>query len=327
MDIDIVIPWVDSNDEEWQKEKAKYSETGNVDSRIIRYREWDNLQYVFRGIELNLPWIRKIHFITYGHIPHWLNTKHPKLHIVRHSDYIPLEYLPTFSSHPIELNMYRIEGLSDHFIYANDDTFFIRPLKERDFFINGLPCDSALETIHIFKKGGIDNVIQNDLSVLNAHFSKKNVINAHPLKWFNYRYGKYLLKNIYLYPFKSFLGFENPHMPNAFLKRTFQELWNCEPIILNKTSMNKYRSNEDVNQWLARYWQLATGNFAPRKINLGKFYSIGKDDIEIEHAIINQKYSMLCLSDDTEQIDFEYEKEFINNCLKELFPIKSSYEI
>ncbi len=65
MDIDIVIPWVDSNDEEWQKEKAKYSETGNVDSRIIRYREWDNLQYVFRGIELNLPWIRKIHFITY----------------------------------------------------------------------------------------------------------------------------------------------------------------------------------------------------------------------------------------------------------------------
>ena len=120
--IDIVIPWVDPSDPKWQMDRDKYSPrvTNEEDDREIRYRDWENLQFLFRGIEKYAPWVNKVHFITYGHLPKWLNVNAPKLNIVKHEDYIPKEYLPLFSSHGIELNMHRIEGLSEKFIYFND---------------------------------------------------------------------------------------------------------------------------------------------------------------------------------------------------------------
>ena len=91
------------------------------------------------------PWVNHIYFVTWGHIPSWLNTDHPKLTVVKHEDYIPKQYLPTFSSHPIELNMHRIRGLSEQFVYFNDDTFIINKMEPEDFFRNGLPRDYCIE--------------------------------------------------------------------------------------------------------------------------------------------------------------------------------------
>ncbi len=66
---------------------------------------------------------------------------HPKLHIVKHEDYIPKEFLPAFNSHVIEMYLHRIKGLSERFVYFNDDMFMIRPLCQTDFFKDGKPCD------------------------------------------------------------------------------------------------------------------------------------------------------------------------------------------
>ena len=151
--IDFVIIWVDGNDPEWQAEKAKYAPPSDSDDRIERYRDWGLLPYWFRGVEKFAPWVNKIHFVTWGHIPKWLNTEHPKLNIVRHQDYIPEKYLPTFSSNPIELNLHRIKGLSENFVYFNDDTFIISPVSKNVFFKNDLPCDSAVLTVHCLVKG------------------------------------------------------------------------------------------------------------------------------------------------------------------------------
>ena len=101
MEIDLVIPWVDGNDPKWLAEKRACLKEEEGDGRANRFREWDNLEYLFRGIEKNLPWIRKIHFITWGHVPKWMKVNHPKLNIVKHTDYIPKEYLPTYNSHVI----------------------------------------------------------------------------------------------------------------------------------------------------------------------------------------------------------------------------------
>ena len=113
---------------------------------MVRYREWDTLRYWFRAVEKYAPWVNQVYFVTCGHVPKWLNMDAPKLHFVRHQDYIPEQYLPTFSSHPIELNLHRIEGLSEHFVYFNDDFYLTAPVQETDFFVNGLPCDSLEET-------------------------------------------------------------------------------------------------------------------------------------------------------------------------------------
>ena len=121
--IDFVITWVDGNDPEWIREKEKYSQNNAGDNREIRFRDWGILKYWFRSIEKFAPWVNKIYFITWGHLPAWLNTNNPKLIIVKHEDYIPSKYLPTFNSHTIEWNIHRIKGLSDNFVYFNDDTF------------------------------------------------------------------------------------------------------------------------------------------------------------------------------------------------------------
>ena len=92
--IDFVVTWVDDRDLEWRKERAKYSGDRGTDNRDERYRDWDLLRYWFRGVEKYAPWVRKIHFVTWGHLPAWLDTSNPKLHIVKHEDYISKEYLP-----------------------------------------------------------------------------------------------------------------------------------------------------------------------------------------------------------------------------------------
>ena len=107
--IDFVIIWVDGADPKWCEEESKYLPKSSFeDDKEVRYRDWDNLQYWFRAVEAYTPWVRTIHFVTWGHLPKWLKADHPKLHIVKHEDFIPEEYLPTFNSHTIELNLHRL---------------------------------------------------------------------------------------------------------------------------------------------------------------------------------------------------------------------------
>ena len=97
-EIDFVILWVDGNDPAWREEFVRTRQAENDDASEIRYRDWRNLHYWFRSAERFAPWVRKVHFITWGHLPAWLRRDHPKLHIVNHRDFIPAEYLPTFLS-------------------------------------------------------------------------------------------------------------------------------------------------------------------------------------------------------------------------------------
>ena len=324
--IDIVFPWVDGNDPAWQAEKAEFSNAPG-DKRIIRYRDWDNLQYVFRGIEKFLPWVRTVHFITWGHLPAWMNPDCPKLHIVNHKDYIPKEYLPTYSANTIELNMHRIEGLTENFIYMNDDMFFLRSLAPTEYFQDGKPVDTAIQNVLQFRRrDGIDHIVANDLICLNQNFQKRQCIRANRKKWFSPAYGVGGLQNAYLMPLTNFTGFVDYHVPYAYSKSTLIELWDKETDILEKTCTHKFRTSEDVNQWLMRYWQLAKGDFVPAKSNRGKLFAIGAQDVEIEDAIVHQKYNAICLSDDDPNLDFEKEKCIIQELFQKILPEKSSFE-
>lgn len=324
--IDMVIPWVDGADPVWRTEKELYE--GKVgDDRPVRYRDWDNLRYLFRGIEKNMPWIRKVHFVTWGHIPAWINRDCSKLNIVKHEDYIPKKYLPTFSSHPIELNLHRIKGLSEHFIYSNDDIYFLKPIQPTCYFKNGLPVDSAIQSVLKFERwDGIDHIVVNNLILLNRNFNKREVIKTMPKNWFSYKYGKRTLQNLFLSPIKNFTGFSDYHMPNAYLKSTFEEVWKKENKILDDTCNNRIRCSQDVNQWLMRYWQLASGKFIPSSPPKGKLFVIGQDDEEIKNIIVNKKCDIICLSDDSVEIDFDKEKNFINELFETIYPNKSSFE-
>ncbi|MBQ7687935.1 MAG: Stealth CR1 domain-containing protein [Clostridia bacterium] len=325
--IDLVFPWVDGSDPAWQAEKAAFTQKSGGDARSIRYRDWDTLKYLFRGIEQNLPWIRTVHFITWGHLPSWLNTECEKLHVVNHRDYIPAQYLPTFSSHTIELNMHRIEGLSERFIYANDDMFFLRPLPAEFFFRDGLPVDRAAQNVLQFRRrDGIDHIVANNLTVINTDFSKRDCIRRAPAKWLTPKYGAKALKNLYLMGVSNFTGFEDYHIPYAYLKSTLLEVWEREYTWLDATCSHRVRCNEDVNQWLFRYWQLASGRFYPGSAVPGALFAIGPDDEKIEDVITHRKLPMCCLSDDDEQLDFEKENARLCGWFSQILPEKSAFE-
>ena len=192
-----------------------------------RYRDWDNLQYWFRGVEKFAPWVNRIHFITWGHLPSWLDTTNPKLNIVKHTDYIPEKYLPTFSSHAIELNMHRIEGLADRFVYFNDDTFIIRPSKPEDFFRGGLPCVTFGLNCIFFGKDSAGHFNGSNLEVINTEFPDSKAIRRRDFKkWFSPKNGfRINIKTAMLSNWDWFPGFHYDHLPSSFLKSTFEEVW------------------------------------------------------------------------------------------------------
>ncbi len=190
--IDFVLTWVDGNDPKWIKDFNEYK--GIVgDTRVARYRDWDNLQYLFRAFEEFTPWVNKIYFVTYGHLPKWLNVNHPKLVIVKHEDYLEKENLPVFNSHALEINFHKIKELSDKFVYFNDDTFITKKLSSERFFKNGLPVNTAIG--NVMHQGDISHIICNNIDVINKHFDKYSVIKKHFFKWFNLKYGFHRLSS------------------------------------------------------------------------------------------------------------------------------------
>src|SRR5699024_11364528 len=93
-------------------------------------------------------------------------------------------YLPTFSTRPIEFNFHRIEGLTEHFVYFNDDMFITKRVEKDDFFKNGLPCDTAvmMPMISKFRNSTMANV-SNVMEIINTTYEKNSVIKRNLFKW------------------------------------------------------------------------------------------------------------------------------------------------
>lgn len=325
--IDFIIAWVDGNDPEWRKERAKYDETFESDNTETRYRDWENLQYWFRGVEKYAPWVNKIHFVTWGHVPQWLNTEHPKLHIVNHRDYIPEEYLPTFNSHTIELNLYRIDGLSEQFVYFNDDMFLTAPVKKELFFKGGLPRDTFGLNAICFGKDTAGNFNGNDIALINDHFPKKRMIQKYWKKWFHPSNGyKCLIRTWLLITWRWFPGFYYGHLPENYLKSTFEDVWTQEKEVLAHTCESRFREQTNVNQWLFKYWQLAGGKFCPITSKRGKCFHIHEDIEPAVYAIKNNSYRMICLNDTNMTTDWSNKKDRVIEAFEKILPEKSSFE-
>ncbi len=332
--LDFVITWVDGNDPEWRKEKARYTvsneDSSLIDDREERYRDWDNLQYWFRGVEKFAPWIRKIHFVTWGHLPSWLNVDHPKLNIVKHSDYIPPQYLPTFNSHTIEWNFHRIPGLSEHFVYFNDDVFLLKPTCPDDFFENGKPKDMlALQPVVANTDNDVMPYIYlNNSMALARHFDKRQNIRKQPGAYFHPGYPfMYFCYNFLELAFPRFTGFYTVHGPSPLLKDTYQTLWKLEPDLLQEVCTHRFRQKEDISQYVLREYQKLSGNFIPTNVQkLCGYCEISDDNRKLLHTISSQKHKILCLNDGNHAFDFAQAKADINQAFSLIFPEKSAFE-
>ncbi len=329
-DIDFVITWVDGSDPNWLAEKKKYSPKQENDDRPQRYRDWGLLRYWFRGVEKFAPWVRTVHFVTWGHLPDWLDTEHPKLHIVRHADFMPAECLPTFNSNALEINLHRIKGLSEHFVYFNDDMMLLNHVLPEDFFIGGKPVDMlALQPVVANPNNPVmSRTYLNNSLLICKYFKKRVQMNKYRGKFFNLGYPpKYFIYNLLELAFPLYTGFYTVHGPSPLMKSTYQELWEREHELFEKVSMRKFRNGEDVNQYVFREWEKQRGNFVPVNLHRSFHYFDASDRSgRTERCIRKQKYKMACLNDSDHPLDFEAAKASLCAAFDEILPKASSFE-
>ena len=340
--IDFVLPWVDGSDKDWQKIKSTY-ENNKVSvsdgSNNARFRDMDTLKYVLRSIENNCPWYHKIHIITCGQIPSWLDVSHPKINLVTHEElYFKKEHLPIFSSSSIEMNLSNLKEASEKIVYLNDDMIINNPLDKERFFIEGKPVDFL--THGLLPRNKLFGVLKNIDSWINSLKNNINLINDKhriknlPSKFLfdsSYQFTDKLLNLLLKYFWKKYFWFEHWHHPQPYLKSTLKEVYTAFSKPMLACSSNKFRSNNDLTQYLYRYWHLAKGEFVPRKFNDGLINNITSKEVlknMLKKTETNKQINFVCFNDSVHlsDIDFDDVKDNLTQYLNTKFSSKASFE-
>lgn len=275
-DIDIVYTWVNGNDPNWQQKKAAYTSHSmhSLDDNTVRYRDNQELRYSLRSVESFFKCYRKIFIISDHQKPEWIDD-HPNIIFINHEDIIDSKYLPIYNSNAIECALHHIPGLSEYFIYLNDDFMFARPLsKDYFFYPNGIvKCFMATE-------GFYDRTDANEESCANA--AHRNA------RMFAKKFGNTLYTRC-------------AHVPQGYLKSILQDMEESFHDEYKITFANRFRSNTDFipTAYSFNYWAIKNCKGVP--INIGAERLVtnrGNKNIlcEIE-KIYNGKYNLFCIND------------------------------
>ena len=232
--------------------------------------------------------------------------------------------------------MHRIKGLSEHFVYFNDDVLINCPVTPDYYFKEGLPCDNNKETcfnVPLYTPNEKFNIYMSmmaDIGMINAHFNRWETVCQSPKRWFGPHLGlKGLIMSSVLMKQHLFVGFSNYHCEQTFLKSTYQEVWDKESDFLN-ASCTRFREEVIANPYLFRYWQLAKNMFYPLK---RKSYAIHISDKSctntMDEVLLSDKYHSVCINDTSlcTDEDFEFAMNHVTNLLEKKFPEKSSFEL
>ena len=334
--VDFVVSWVDDKDPEWRSEKQNYEgESGSVtenDNPDARYRDWDIFHYWFRAVEKNAPWVRKIFLLTWGHVPEWLEEAHPKLKIVRHYDFIPAQYLPTFSSHVIELYMWRIEELAEHFIYFNDDMLLTAPVMISDFFCKGLPkyCPLTRPKYTFDNMTVYEYVLMNNTGLFNSAYDFREVILKHPEKWicpFKSVISEY---NLRTYSDGYLSGMRFSHVCVPYLKSSMKKCAERFSEKIDETSRRKFRTYRDINHQIFQIWAMVNAEFIPvGDYYYGRLVNVSRESMSfLQDCIQSGQNKSVCINDNDALSDDDYDllKPKVIALLEEAYPERSGFE-
>lgn len=292
--MDIVITYVNGLDTEWQKDYEKHTNTPILEKR---FRDWGTLKYLMRGIEKNMPFIRKVHLVVAreSQVPEWVNRN--EVNIVLHKDIIPAEHLPTFNCNPIEMHLHRIEGLDEEYIYFNDDIFPLKPCKATDFFVDGratLGMSRHLFALNMFKK-----ICRNSNRIAR--------------------------KAIGLKPSVCFL--RPQHICTPMLKSQCEELYQkVETEIIS--SLTKTRSSNNLNQYMFLDYMYLRGMLINKRMSK-KHFSLGvASEDKIRKYIQSPKHSLVCINDvQMSEESYNEIRRTLLNTFEQVLPEKSRFEL
>ena len=310
-EIDLVYLWVDGNDIDWLNKKNAFlnKEKGlNIDA-VSKARTADNheLLHSLRSAETCAPWIRNIIIVTDEQKPHWLNTDNPKVKIIDIRDILPPQAIPCYNSVVIEYFLYRIPGLSERFLYANDDMFFHKPITP-DFFFDeksGFPIVRLQRSL-------FGKLINNFKARFNIHRNLYRITIDNAAKLIDRDYGKY------------YSGTPH-HNIDAYLKsdlRNITEVAFKEEI--SQIVTNHFRHESDIQRILMLYYALATKRGVLKYMNRYESCRIRVYKPDFMWFIKKYNPALFCLNDTPRATDEDRAR--IKPFLETLFPNKSSFE-
>ena len=295
--IDFVMPYVNGNDEEWIKIHEQYiDKKDNVNSKN-RFRDWNNLNYIFRGLETYTKFIDNVFLIVMqdSQVPEWINRE--TVNIVYHKDFIPEDKLPCFSSSLIETYLMNIPELSEYMLYGNDDTFIIRETCRKEWFENGWPCIN----INRFSLNTGDKyftqLCKRSYDLASKEFPKKN--------------------NNYYRP---------GHDITSLMRSSGEHIYALYKDILDESAY-RFRVDKDFNQYLYSIYMFNLANKHNNVKILSKYIGLTNDNIKLLKNI-NSYVKVCCINDClTDNKNFDKICNDVNNILLKYYsPAVCKYE-
>ena len=311
--IDLVYLWVDGGDPVWLEKKVHWQKKyGTYDPYVAgdsRYRDREELKHSLRSVEQYLPWVRTIFIVTDHQVPSWLNTKHPKIRMIDHTDIFPADALPVFNSSAIETRIPFIEGLSEHFLLTNDDVFVNKPLTW-DFF---------------FTKGGLP-IHYNDIRV----FKELSLLLGSPgneIPKASYQHSLDLLKNVYQLNITKLPPYADTHTITSYRKSDYLENLRILGEHITRTTYSKFRTPQDVTRGIFVLPDYLKGkNVIKDALNIpGKCRVAGRLIMQNMSDLRTEDPCMFCLNDAPSLS--EKQSNAHTEYLRKRFPKKSSFEL
>lgn len=275
--MDVVITYVNGSDKLWINNYNKYVKKPIEEAR---YRDWGTLPYLIKGIRKFMPFIDKIFLVVSGvsQVPE--NIDLTDVRLVYHNMIIPERYLPCFNSCTIEMFLHNIPGLGEEFIYFNDDTFVIKPMKETDFFVNGKP-------------------------VLNPHLNTMSQFDTFRVFQENCVNSTKLIRDKFVPTYPSNIYIRQEHIMRPMLKSTYKRVWDkCRTEILK--SLTRTRHNRNCNAYLFNNYDYMTGNYVLKELNY-KLIKTGDVLENIVNEITSGQHNVLCMNDNSD-VNYENRK-------------------
>lgn len=243
--IDIVYLWVDGSDAVWQKKRQRayraWSERNPNELAVFgnaagRFRDNGELLFNLRALERFFPDHGHVYIVTDGQVPHWLQPSR-RITVVDHGALIPPSAGAVFDSGNIESYLHRIPGLSERYLYLNDDVFFGATVDPAWWFGSRLKVFAQSD-----KVPGFACLQPQETALVNASILSKN--------WMTRRYPEYRHDpRVY------------SHAPRPMLKSAMQELEALAPELfahVRSTAFRSWRSPPLVSDLVPR-WMVHTG--------------------------------------------------------------------
>ncbi|MCH5225148.1 MAG: Stealth CR1 domain-containing protein [Muribaculaceae bacterium] len=306
--IDLVYTWVDGNDPVWRKKRDSFrgssSEAGK--SGEGRFANNDELKFSLRSVEKFAPWINRIFIVTDGQSPDWLNTQNPRVKIIDHSEILPPEALPTFNSTVIEHALHNIPGLSQHFLYANDDMFFGRSVSPSDFFMeDGTPI------VRFNRRPFRKFTLWIKKNMMGKKLSNYNLTIHNTALMVEKRYGKYI-------------GNKTHHNIDAYTQRDYASTFETFRREIEATFENHFRSDNDVQRNIYSYVPILEGKAKVKFVTQKESFRCHIDNQRNFNRLESSSPLLFCLNDSEYANDIH--RRNVKEFLERRFPSKSSFE-